>query len=225
MQELLYGPESYNVLNRNEYPQAYAYLEKISTKIRQSGKLRYANDFEWDIYIIDENVLNAFALPGGPTFFYTGLLKYLDDEASLAGVMGHEMAHVDRRHSTNRMTKAYGLQVLLSMLLGEDPSLTAQIAAELAAGAAMLAYSRDDEYEADEYAVKYLYETDYDARGVAYFFEKMEVQKEAKWMIYFSTHPHPHDRIDKVYKLHNKLGGKVGQKFTSEYEEFKKTLP
>ncbi len=224
-QEILANPEEYPILNEADYPEAYQHIRRIRDGILASGELRYADRFDWDIYIVDKEVLNAFALPGGNTFYYTGLIKYLDDEASLAGVMAHEFAHCDRRHSTNRLTKVYGYQMLASMILGDDPSLAAAIAADLALGLQTLSFSRADEYEADEYAVKYIYPTDWDSRGVAYFFEKMELEDGADWMIYFSTHPHPNDRIDKIYEHHEALGGKEGERFSERYEELKNSLP
>ncbi len=224
-EEILANPDDYPVLDENEYPEAYEHLRRIRDGILASGELKYADRFDWDVYIIDEEVLNAFALPGGNTFYYTGLINYLDNEASFAGVMAHEFAHCDRRHTTTRLTKLYSYQILLSMLLGDDPSLAAEIAAELALGLTALAYSREDEYEADEYAVNYIYPTNWDSRGVAYFFEKMELEEGADWMIYFSTHPHPNDRIEKIYEHWDALGGKEGNLYENRYQALKESLP
>ena len=227
--EILANPSEYPILDEAQYPEAYQHLRRIRDQVlasgKQSGQLRYGDRFDWDVFIIDQEVLNAFALPGGNTFYYSGLIKYLEDEASFAGVMAHEFAHSDRRHATNRMTKIYGYQVVLSMILGNNPSLAAQIAADLALGLRALAFSREDEYEADEYAVKYIYPSELDARGVAYFFEQMELQEGADWMIYFSTHPHPSDRIEKIYQHHQTLGGDEGEKHAVRYQAFKNSLP
>lgn len=224
-QEILANPEEYPILDEADYPEAYQHLRRIRDGILASGELRYADRFDWDVYIVDKDVLNAFALPGGNTFYYTGLIKYLDDEASLAGVMAHEFAHCDLRHTTNRLTKMYGYQMLASLILGDDPSLAASIAADLALGLQALSFSRSDEYEADEHAVKFIYPTNWDSRGVAYFFEKMELEEGADWMIYFSTHPHPNDRIDKIYEHHENLGGKEGSLYTDRYQDLKNSLP
>lgn len=223
--EILNNPQEYPVLDRDEYPGAYEKIEHIRDGLLASGQIKYADRFDWDVYIIDEDVLNAFAVPGGNTFYYTGLIKFLDDEASLAGVMAHEFAHADRRHSTNRMTKMYGVQTLISMVVGEDPTLTEDILAQLGGNLTQLAFSRDDESEADEYAVRYLYETNWDARGVAYFFEKMDSEEGADLMVYFKTHPNPDDRIDMIYEHHQTLGGNDGNKFPDRYDELKNSLP
>ena len=224
-EEILANSDDYPILSEADYPEAYEHLRRIRDGVLASGELRYADRFDWDVFIVDKDVLNAFALPGGNTFYYTGLIKYLDNEASFAGVMAHEFAHCDRRHSTTRLTKIYGYQLVLAILLGDNPSLAAEIAADLALGLTALAYSRDDEYEADEYAVKYIYPTSWDSRGVAYFFEKMELEDGADWMVYFSTHPHPNDRIDKIYEHWEARGGNEGNLYENRYQAFKESLP
>lgn len=223
--EILSNPAEYPVLDRNQFPEAYAYMERLRDEILASDDIRFRDRFSWDVYIIDQDVFNAFALPGGNTFYYTGLLKFLDNEASLAGVLAHEIAHSDRRHSTNRLTKIYGFQVVASLLLGSNPNLVQQILAELAIGGSALAFSRTDEFEADEYAVRYIYPTEIDSRGVAYFFEKIDAEPTPGWMVYFSTHPPSEERIEAVHEWHQKLGGKEGQLFEDRYAEFKSFLP
>ncbi len=223
--QILSDPVNYPVLNPETNKAAYDYLNKIKEKLLKSGEIKYAEQFAWNIFIIDQDVMNAFAVPGGTTFYYTGLLKYLDNEASLAGVMAHEFAHADKRHSTTVLTKLYGFQTLLGMLLGNDGGMAITIASELAQGLGNLKFSRENEYEADEWAVKYLSKTDYDPRGVAYFFEKMtagEKSNDPGWLVYFQTHPNPEDRIKKIY---DHAGSKGGKKFEDEYVAFKKLLP
>jgi beta-barrel assembly-enhancing protease len=223
--EILANPQEYPVLDPAAHPEAYAYLYRIRQDILKSQNIRFRDRFSWNIYIIDQDVFNAFAVPGGNTFYYSGLLKFLDDEASLAGVIAHEFAHADRRHSTNRLTKIYGFQLVASLLLGSNPTLVQTILADLAVASTALQFSRQDEYEADRYAVEYLYQTDIDSRGVAYFFEKMDSEPTPGWMVYFRTHPPDEDRISAVYEHHTKLGGKEGNRFETRYQAFKKLLP
>ena len=173
-EEIENNPTDFPLLDESEYSLAYTHIERIRDAILQSDDLKYSTRFDWEIRIINnDTVLNAFAAPGGFMCFYTGLIKFLDNEAQLAGVMAHEIAHADRRHSTDRLTKAYGLELLVGILLGNQPGKIAEIAAGLAKGLANLSFSRENEYEADEYAVTYLYDTDYDPRGIAGFFEKL----------------------------------------------------
>jgi predicted Zn-dependent protease len=223
-QEIQGNPAEYPLLLKSQYSEAYGHMERIRDSILATGLVKYDTEFEWAVHLIkNDTVLNAFCTPGGYIYFYTGIVKFLDNEAEFAGVMGHEMAHAANRHSTQQMTKAYGLQVLLSVVLGENPQLLAQMAADLAAGVTMLAFSRDDEYESDEYSVKYLYETSYDARGVAGFFEKMEGTSPAPEFL--STHPNPGNRVEKIHELWLDLGGKEGEEYPERYQEFKNAIP
>ena len=126
---------------------------------------------------VDE--VNAFALPGGPMFIYTGLLKAVDNEAQLAGVMGHEMAHVILRHGTHEATKASGLQLLvggLGALLGGGSSMggkLAQAGLGLTANSFILKFSRDAETEADAMGSHLMAAAGYDPVQMAKFFQKL----------------------------------------------------
>lgn len=212
----------YPILDRNQYPLAYAHLERIRDNVLNSGKLKYEEEFEWTVKIIDKDVLNAFCLPGGYMYYYTGLIKFLDNEAQFAGVMAHEMAHADRRHSTDNITKEYGISFVLEAILGEDPGLMAQIGASLLT----LQFSRSNENEADEYSVIYLYETGYDARGAAGFFQKLlDEENKGINIPLFSTHPTDVKRIENINAKWVELGSKTGELFDSTYQEFKESLP
>jgi predicted Zn-dependent protease len=223
-QEIVNDPANYPMLSQSQYPEAYQHMRRVRDSLLNTGEVAYDDVFVWDVTIIrNDTVLNAFCTPGGYIYFYTGLIKFLDNEAEFAGVMGHEMAHAARRHSTEQLTKAYGLQVLINLVLGQNPSLLAQIAADLAAGLTALAFSRNDEYEADEYAVKYTYPTAYDARGVAGFFEKLDGSSYPPEFL--STHPNPGNRVDAINNYWLELGGKEGEWFEQRYTDFKNSLP
>jgi predicted Zn-dependent protease len=222
--EILANDQEYPLVYENQYPEAYQHLRRIRDELLTSGDLRYANEFDWEVRIIDnDEVLNAFCVPGGYMYFYTGLIKYLDDEAQFAGVMAHEMAHADRRHTTKRLTRAYGFQFLLAAILGDDPDAMAQIAAELAQGLSSLAFSRDDEYEADAYAVRYSADTEYNPLGVAGFFEKLEGGTRVPEFL--STHPNPGNRVQSIHEEWELLGSPEGEDFQSRYQDFINSLP
>ncbi len=227
--EILLNPQTYPILNKNEHQELYNHLYRIRDEILASGDIKYKNEFEWNLYIIDEDIVNAFAIPGGNTYYYTGLLRVLENEATLAGIMGHEIAHADLRHSTARLTKMYSYQTLLSIILGDNPSIAAEIAADLALGLRALAYSRQDEYEADEYSLKYLGPTEIDPRGVAYFFELFDFDPDdppSQFATYFSTHPYGLDRIDEIYRLFNEeYNFDEGELFEDRYQEILNLLP
>jgi len=94
------------ILDSARYAAQYAYIYQIRNKILNSGQVMYKDVFPWRIRIIkNDTVLNAFCTPGGYMYFYTGILKFLESEDHLAGVLGHEMAHADKRHSTDALTQ------------------------------------------------------------------------------------------------------------------------
>ena len=222
--EIEANPATYPILDKEAYPEAYKHVYRIRDSILEHGDLIYADKFDWEVDIIhNDTILNAFCAPGGYICVYTGIIRFLDNEAQFAGVMGHEMAHADRRHSTDQLTKAYGIQLLLGIILGNNPGQLAEIAAGLAAGVATLAFSRDAENESDEYSVKYLYPTAYDARGVGGFFQKIDASGYPP--VFLSTHPHPDNRYQNIEQVWTDLGGKEGQWFEESYAEFKNSLP
>ena len=214
----------FNIVSESQYPEAYTCLNQYKDKLLATGKVAYASQFDWKVRIIkDDATVNAFAVPGGYLYFYTGLINVLENEAEFVGVMAHEMGHVACRHSTKQLTKAYGLELMLSMLLGKNQNQWVQIASELAGGLVSLKFSRDDEYEADKCAVDYTYPTDWDARGVGDFFNQMETQTSTP--VFLSTHPSDEQRVKKVNEEWTKLGGKQGQYFEDSFNHFKSILP
>lgn len=167
-------PQQYPIYHGDASVKTYI-NSRIFQNILASPQIKSKDIYNYQFEIINnDTVLNAFALPGGYIYVYTGLLKYLDSEASLAGVLGHEIAHAELRHSTQRLTAQYGVSILLNLVLGENPSQVAEIASNLFVGFAFLANSRSDESEADRTSLSYLKDTRYYPGGVKFFFEKNE---------------------------------------------------
>lgn len=227
-------PTEYPILDETQYADAYAYMNNMMQEILQSEKFKYADKFDWQITIIDKEVMNAFAVPGGKLYFYTGLMKYLDDAASLAGVLGHEMAHVDLRHSTKTMTDVYGFSLLVSLLVGDNSSKLAEIAGQMATGAASLKFSREHEYDADRYSMYYLSTTKYHPKGISKFFIKLQEEgKTGDNFEFLSTHPSDQNRIDHVDEIWETdeyiLGKKSGRTYdyyeNEYYTDFISKLP
>lgn len=213
------------VLNPAQYPEAYTYLNAMKNTILQSEAVEHEDIFPYELKIIHrDDVLNAFATPGGYIYVYTGLIKYLEKADDLAGVMGHEIAHSDRRHSVNQMIKNIGVQTLISIVAGEGTS--AQIAS-VVGGFFSLQFSRSDESEADEYSVIYLADTDYACNGAARFFELLEAEGGAGGPEFLSTHPSPENRVVDINTKATDLGcvtdAILEPNFT--YEDFKNSLP
>ncbi|MFK8038781.1 MAG: M48 family metalloprotease [Crocinitomicaceae bacterium] len=209
--------DQYPVLDSASNVAAYAFLYNLRDRIIATGKVKYANEFAWQLRIIDDDsTLNAFCTPGGYIYVYTGIIKYLDTEDELAGVMGHEMAHADLRHSTRQMTKTYGLEVVLSAINGGEALK------QITAGIIGLKFSRSHETEADQMSVHYLCGTEYDADGGAGFFEKIEASGGSRTPEFMSTHPSPANRVANYHKWATDEGCAPGKDNTRRYKNFKR---
>jgi predicted Zn-dependent protease len=221
--EIMSDPATYPVLDEAANAEAYAHIHDIRDEILASGQLTYTDEFTWDLKIIqDDATLNAFAAPGGFMYVYTGLIRFLEVEDHLAGVIGHEMAHADERHTTDQLTQAYGVSLLLGVILGEDPGLVGDIAAALVS----LEFSREDEAQADERSVEYLCETRYAANGAAGFFEKL-LELEGGFQIpeFLSTHPSSETRVADINALAATLGCSTEPWAGADYQALIDALP
>ncbi|SFT66986.1 Peptidase family M48 [Lishizhenia tianjinensis] len=215
------NPAEYPVLDSASNPKPYQYLYKMRDKILNSGAVTHKNEFGWRLRIIhDDNTLNAFCTPGGYIYVYTGLMKYLDSEDQLAGVMGHEIGHADLRHSTRQMTKLHGIDFLLNVIAGDRQAIK-----QVTAGLIGLKFSRSHETEADEASVKYLCPTDYNAAGGASFFEKLQAEGAGGTPEFLSTHPSPTNRIEDFYNTKTTLGCSGEKTYETEYKRMLSTLP
>ncbi len=176
-----------------------AYLRQVGTRLaaRARGR-RYPYSFS----IANYRELNAFALPGGPVWINRGILHAAANEAQLAGVLAHEIAHVAQRHAADQITKqlvANGFLGLLGAVLGNDPGAarTAQAGARLLAGSYMLKFSRDDEREADAIGSQIMQRAGWDPRGIAEFMETLRREQgrdPGSVEIFLSSHPAPAER-------------------------------
>lgn len=201
---------------------SYQLLDGVVNRVLNSGEVKYRNEFPWDVKIIkDDAVQNAFATPGGHIYVFSGLIKFLDNENQLAGVLGHEIAHADLRHTSKQLQQQYGISLLLSLLVGDNPNQLVQIAA----GLGQLKFSRDDESQADEYSVIYLNKTQYACDGAAGFFIKAEAQSQGgSPPAFLSTHPAPASRIQEIQAKADQLGCRNRTVSNSNFEELKRIL-
>jgi predicted Zn-dependent protease len=167
-------------------------VQQIAARLfPQASKLR--DDVTYKIKVLQSDQVNAFSLPGGWIYIYTGLLsKVGNDKDALACVIGHEAAHVARKHAAKQISDAYGKEALINLLTQGKYQEASNIALQLD----LLSHSRDDEYEADKYGLKFAREAGYDDKGMLRFFDTL--QKVApggpapEWL---QTHPVTTNRV------------------------------
>jgi predicted Zn-dependent protease len=168
--------------------------------------------------LADPETINAFALPGGQVSITVGLLKRLHNEAELSGVLGHEIGHVVARHSAEQLSKQQFAQTLVGAATiasynPDRPGSTVQNAAIAAAIGQLvsLRFSRNDELEADALGVRLMKEAGYDTRGMHDLLVILEQQSQGgRTPEFFSTHPDPGNRIQRVDQLIAQNGGNSG---------------
>lgn len=175
----------------------------IQTEGTGMGKVSHRPNLEYHLKVLDSPVVNAFAVPGGYIYLTRGILAQLNNEAELAGIIGHEMGHICARHSASQQTKQTLGQLLLigGMIASEKFASIANYAFQ-GMQLLFLKFSRDDEREADRLGVEYSTKMVYDAHKMADFFQvlnKMQLSEEEGGVpTFMSTHPDPGDRYNSV---------------------------
>ncbi|MEO1483683.1 MAG: M48 family metallopeptidase [Myxococcota bacterium] len=151
--------------------------------------------YEFSFRVIEEEVPNAFALPGGFVTIHSGLIESAESGEEIAGVLAHEIAHVTHRHGVRRIVRSAGIAIAIGLIFGStDLAVLADYAGDLGS----LAYDRDQEREADETAREILIKAGINPRGMATFFEKLlkEEDSSSGWFPEFlSTHPDLAERV------------------------------
>ena len=183
-------------------PELTAYLDGMCQRL---GKVSHRPNLNYQLKILDASVVNAFAVPGGYVYFTRGILAHLNNEAELAGVMGHEIGHITARHSAQQYSKAQLAQVTLGV--GSAVASVAGLGAlsglaEMGVGMLFLRFSRDNERQADSLGVEYASKLHYDASKLGDFFHTLEQMNpgadRSGLPSWFSTHPNPEDRVNAV---------------------------
>lgn len=211
-------------------PRVDAYLTKLGMKLVAKLPTRGVK-YPWEFHCVNSKEINAFALPGGYVFVNRGAIEVSDNEAQLAAVMAHELSHVAMRHGTAQASKAQimqGAAGIFGGLFGGSTGgalLTQGVA--LGAGSVLLHYSRSDETQADVLGTQTLYDTGYDPRAMAQFFEKLEAETQGKNPPQFlSDHPNPGNRVARVDEEIDKLGGVPAnaRRDSAEFEAVKREV-
>ena len=182
------------------------------------------------IRVLDNDEVNAFALPGGYFYVDSGLILAADNEAELAGVMAHEIAHVAARHATKNMTRAqiWNMASVPLIFIGGPVAYAISSVAGLAVPLGFLKFSRDAEREADMLGLQYDYAAGYDPQAFVQFFEKLNVEKKKQSLVAkaFATHPMNADRIEAAQEEIRKYLPDRPEYIvdTSEFEQVKSRL-
>ena len=184
-------------------PEITAYVNKVGQNLVRNSDAQVP----FTIKVIDDDHINAFALPGGFFYVNTGVILHADEESEMAGVMAHEIAHVAARHSTRGQTKANIMQMatipLMIALPGGYAGYGIYEGLNFAIPLTFLKFSRDDEREADYLGAQYMYKAGYDPNGLVTMFEKYEaIEKKQPGTIpkIFDSHPATPDRIEALQK-------------------------
>jgi predicted Zn-dependent protease len=191
------------------------YIDSIgSALINHMGESKNGRDtLPYRFTIIDmDTVVNAFAVPGGPIYIYTGLIKATRNEDEIAGVLAHEIGHITRRHGINRMIEAQLTGLLLDVIVGDSSALRTVL--DLSTGFLFLKYSRDNEFQADSCSVEYLAKAGYNPNGMLTFLEylrDMGGENAWKFLNVLQTHPPSQERMDSVEVLiERNHSGRIG---------------
>lgn len=178
--------------------QAYVFnlCQSVLDKIPADEKPEYKFKFT----LIDQNVQNAFAVPGGYVYIYTGILKSMQDESELVGVIGHEIAHVTRHHYRSSLAKQAGLSLLVSALIDDNSGEITKLVAASFVGLTALSISRGHESDADTYGTLYTGNVERNPLGIASFFSRLK-SDGFEWL---STHPGSDNRVEAVSNQVNK---------------------
>ena len=168
-------------------------------------KVSHRPDLPFQFRLLDSDVLNAFAVPGGYVYFTRGIMAYFNNEAQFAGVLGHEIGHVTARHSAQQYTKQMLSQVALvgGMIFSEKLRGMSEQAMQ-GMQLLFLKFSRDDETESDKLGVNYSSSIGYDAKEMADFFNTLgraSGGEEGRVPEFMSTHPDPGNRYVNVKNL------------------------
>ncbi|MHC4947865.1 MAG: M48 family metalloprotease [Planctomycetota bacterium] len=191
-----------------------AYVRDVGDRLVAHVEGDYGR-LEWSFTVLDSEVINAFALPGGRVFISRGLLAEFENEAQVAGVLGHEIGHVTARHVDERISHALSVEFGLSVLGAMTESDLAVAGAQLFGSGYLLSFNRNQETEADKLGLRYMTKAGYDPAGMLQVLDVLETASEGGPPEFMSTHPHPETRIEYVTE---RLAGRYA--FTQDNPEY-----
>ena len=178
--DLITANENYEILDKNEYAEAYAYLDNYVSFMTNSTVLEHRTDYNWTAYIIgDETGTNAFTTPGGYIYFDKGLLKRISSEAAFMHFLANEISYADKGFVSKKLQDNYGLQLLLDLALGS----TVETAEELLNTLYNKPYDQNSVEQADDFMLELACEKEYDAGLFKSFLQNNDT------IVWLETHP------------------------------------
>ena len=188
-----YAPEITKQMGgRIENSSLQSYINEVGQRI---ANVTGGPDWEYHFVALNDESVNAFALPGGHIFITRGMLEMLQTESQLAGILAHEIVHVVARDSTNMMSNQIGIDILLSAVTSEDTPESVLTVTDITRQILGLKYSRKDEYEADLGGLEYMYRAGYNPWGAVETMQMLESQSDIRPIEFLSTHPSPQNRL------------------------------
>ena len=199
--------------------------ESITKPIEEIGKHLEAfsgnDNYKFKYYVVKDDEVNAFALPGGHVIVNTGLIEKSDSYEEVAGVMAHELQHVYQRHGIEKIVSDVGMSLTLMMIFGDFSGVVNAVGGQLLG----LKFSREEESEADALGLELMYKSKINPEGMISFFKKLEsINKEASNLPDFiSTHPNTKQRIEDLQTLVKNKYSNISNKkeFAFEWKKIK----
>jgi predicted Zn-dependent protease len=199
-----------------------AYVRTVGERVARSAQHEGMPELPYTFAVLDSEVVNAFALPGGPVYVTRGLLELMESEAELAAVLGHEISHVNLRHSAQQISRQMGFQVLLAAASaaagGESSGEAIEALGKVVVGLVSLKYSRGMESEADRFGLDYMAAAGYHPQGMVELLTVFTEMEGGRSPEFLSTHPNPENRVGTVQQIiHTKYEGQGGRTAADEY--------
>lgn len=224
-QEMQMGQQAAMDINRQlpmvNDPTVNSYINQLGDLIASHGQ----RGINYTFFVVNSDVVNAFAVPGGYVYVNRGLIERAGNESELAGVLAHEISHVELRHSVKQMEQAQGANtaiVLGSVLLGQ-PSAATAAGINVVGSAVFAKFSRDDESQADANAIPLMIATGYNPNGLTTMFQRLlTLQKSQPNALsqFFSTHPTTQSRIQETQSRINAVPASRRQGLRTDANQF-----
>ncbi len=209
-------------------PSLVNYVRSVGNKVVAIASRK--NEINYQFYILNSPEINAFTIPGGSVFITTETLKYIKNEAELAGVLAHEIGHNEKKHTISSIRRAMAAQGVAQGALSQNDPALVQLVASLALNLILNGYSRGQENEADETGTRFITRLGYEPRALSSFLQTLLSyygKDPSKFVQLFQTHPGSQVRINNLNTLISKEKLIVSKPILNEsvYKQYESVLP